>query len=153
MPKSQQGQQAVFDGHALEEEMEALIRQAGYVHVANQGRAPEIPWYRRRWRGHGLTNLWGYALYVDFYLWHPRRHPQGFIVDMKLQSRSGSTCEKLAWTVWSLKEVEVPALLLLIGGGFKPGALQRCLAEQEPGRFYVRHHDQGYLEELTRGFL
>lgn len=149
---SLQGQQAVWNGHDREEEMEQVLRAYGYGKCPEALEARDQPCFVPKYTG-ALRNLYGKPMLVDFYLWHPRKYPHGLLIDLKFQAWQGSVCEKLPYTVLSLKGSGVPALLVLSGGGFKPQALAWCEQQQDPGRFWVRHHVQGHFVALMREFL
>jgi len=74
-----------------------------------------------------FRNPYNEAMTLDFYLYHPLKAVEGLILECKFQDGSGSTDEKLHFTVAALKATGKRTILLLMGGGFRPCAVQYCL--------------------------
>ena len=61
----------------------------------------------------------------DFLIRHPEKHREPLILEAKWQGGSGSVDEKYPFLVINIKErYPHPTVVLLDGGGYKPGAEQ-----------------------------
>lgn len=75
-------------------------------------------------------SIYDTPLKSDFMLYHPEKFPQKLIIECKWQQISGSVDEKYPYTVQNIREKYLcPAIILLDGGGYKPGA-KRWLCSQ-----------------------
>lgn len=78
-----------------------------------------------------FTTIYGLPMAVDCFLWHPHRYPKGLVIATKYQETSGSVDEKFPFIVANLKALGIPTVLLLIGGGARPEAIQWCRTQQD----------------------
>lgn len=75
-------------------------------------------------------SIYNTPMKADFMLRHHDKWPDRLIIECKWQQSSGSVDEKYPYTVQNIKEqYPCPAIILLDGGGYKPGA-KRWLCEQ-----------------------
>lgn len=69
------------------------------------------------------NSIYNTPLKSDFMLHHPQKWPDSLIIECKWQQVSGSVDEKYPYTVQNIKEkYPCPAVILLDGDGYKPGA-------------------------------
>jgi len=119
------GAQANNTGNALERYVEHRLVAAGYVYVGpRQFKAAvynEQPLYTRQL--HAGTSIYGTAIFADFAIYHPQKWPECLIIEAKWQQSRGSVDEKYPYLVLNIQNCHCfPTILLLDGGGYKPGA-------------------------------
>jgi len=151
--KQRQGQTARRNGQVFEDDLAFKLRvQLGYVEFPQ---VPTLctgqPFFVRQCRGL-VTNIYGGPMRLDFYVYHPAKHPEGLIIETKYQERGGSIDEKLYFTVNSLLAAGVPALLLLIGNGYKSPSRAWCLT-QDTARLRVVVDWAVFLQMVNQGYL
>jgi hypothetical protein len=76
--------------------------------------------------------------YYDFILYHPQKWPQCLVIESKWQQVSGSVDEKYPHTILNINlnikmRSAYRSILLLDGGGYKPGAENWLRAQAAPG--------------------
>lgn len=100
------------------------------------------------------TNIYHKRRRVDAVLYHPRKWPDGMVIQCKWQASSGSVEEKYPFEVMSIERDGIPAILVLDGGGYTSGAKAWLKAQAGPGRVLRYVVDQGGLQRLaSRGIL
>jgi PD-(D/E)XK nuclease superfamily protein len=158
--KQRQGQQAVHNGKAFEDDLaRKLTDQLGYRQFPRVPQALSLPlvetppaFFVRECRGLAI-NVYEGSMRLDFYLCHPTKHPRGLIIELKYQERGGSLDEKLYFTVNSLLGTPIPSLLLLVGNGFKRPAVRWCVRQHHPGRLWVITDWAELLRLINQGFF
>ena len=90
---------------------------------------------------------------IDFLLFHPRKYPNGLVIQCKWQASSGSVEEKYPYEVLSIAQGEYDTIIVLDGGGYSQGAEQWLRGQA--GRNRLRHvFNQGELQRFaSRGSL
>lgn len=128
-----QGGRANKAGNVLEKTVEGALQGHGYVPIG--GNIPKkqklayllnstnIP--RRYARQvHIGQGIYGTDIYVDFYIIGSPTIPAGLIIECKWQQVGGSVDEKLPYVNLNIQNCyPVPAVVLIDGGGMKPGAI------------------------------
>jgi hypothetical protein len=71
------------------------------------------------------NSIYDNILKCDFILRHPMKFPDCLVIEAKWQETGGSTDEKFPYLVLNIKEKSpYPTIIVLDGGGFKPGSEQ-----------------------------
>jgi len=113
-----QGSRASHNGQAAEDVVAAILRMCGYQPVRQYG------------IGYGI---YGTSLRADFFVEHAPGFPHGLIIESKWQEIAGSADEKLPYLVANVLHCyPAPTIIVLHGGGFRPGA-ERWLRTQVDG--------------------
>jgi hypothetical protein len=58
--------------------------------------------------------------------------PDGLVIECKWQQAPGSVDEKYPFLVWNIAKADVPTIVLIDGGGYKPAALEWLKAQANP---------------------
>ena len=70
-------------------------------------------------------NIYGVQSEFDFAIYHPQKHPQGLIIEVKWQQARGTTDEKLPFLVMNIQyKYPFKTILILDGAGWRPGAVR-----------------------------
>lgn len=128
-----QGGRANRSGNILENTVEATLEGHGYVRLCRdlpkkqrlawltQSTTPSKRYARQVYIGQGI---YGTDIYVDFYILGCPFLSTGLILECKWQQSSGSVDEKLPYVNLNIRDCyRVPAVVLIDGGGMKPGAI------------------------------
>lgn len=59
----------------------------------------------------------------DFLLYHPQKFPNNLVIECKWQQAAGSVDEKFPFLVENIHLLGIPTLIIVDGGGHKPGAV------------------------------
>jgi hypothetical protein len=118
-----QGHNANRTGRAAEHIIAATLDQRGYQ--------PQ--------RQHLIgTSIFDTALYADFYLSSAPGFPNGLAIESKWQQVGGSAEEKLCYLVENIRHVyPCPVIIVIDGGGFRPGAARWVRAQVGQGNLYA----------------
>ena len=133
--KDTQGGRANFTGNRLERFVEHTLTELGYTRLLDRKertleylQSQELPVYARQ-----VTigkSIYGTRLRCDFLVNNPDRLKEPLIIEAKWQGSAGSVDEKYPFLVHNIKQCHpYPTLVLLAGGGYKPGA-EKWLREQ-----------------------
>lgn len=125
MDNEQGGVVANRTGSSFEQFIEDTIIRAGYTFVDKREFEPAI--YLRQpiysMQVPICDSIYETTIYCDFILYHPDRHPECLIIESKWQQSGGSVDEKYPYLVINIQErYPFPTILILDGGGYKPGA-------------------------------
>lgn len=127
------GARANQSGNILENTVAAVLDGHGYVPIC-----PNLPKKQRlTWLVNSHDNPKRYArqvyigwgiyqtdIFVDFYLIDAGKYPKGLIIECKRQQSDGSVDEKLPYLNLNIAQCyPAPAIVLIDGGGMKPGAI------------------------------
>lgn len=127
-----QGKKANRSGSVLERTVEGTLQGYGYVQICQN-----LPKKRRReWLLSDTSpqryarqvyigpGIYGSDIYVDFYTVGLAVMPE-LIIECKWQHSGGSVDEKLPYLNLNIKDCyPAPAIVLIDGGGMKPGAVE-----------------------------
>src|SRR5438876_486436 len=81
----------------------------------------EQPIFTHKMRGG--TNIYGITSEYDFVLYHPQKHPEGLIIEVKWQQSGGTVDEKFPYLVLNIKsKYPYKTIVLLDGQGYRKGA-------------------------------
>ena len=95
-------------------------------------------------------SIYGTKRKVDFVLRHPDLWPAGLVIQCKWQASSGSVDEKYPYEVACINHLSFPTLIVLDGGGYKPGAKTWLLGQVGSGN--LRHvFDMGQFARFCNG--
>jgi len=126
----QQGRQANQNGKAFEEQISQRLKSKGYIQANAIPEDCDQPFFIYQYRGN-FTSIYGLPMRVDFFVWHPVKYPDGLIIECKYQETSGSADEKFPYTIACLRNIGLPAILLLVGKGAKRCSVEWCLQQQD----------------------
>jgi hypothetical protein len=116
-----QGERANSNGRSAEDVIAAILMQRRYI--------PQ----RQYAIGLGIFET---PIFTDFYLNDVPSFPQGLAIESKWQEVAGSVDEKLPYLVQNILECfPCPAIVIIHGGGFRPGA-EQWLRRQVRGNLY-----------------
>ena len=123
------GQRANRTGNKLEKFIENVLKESGYTEfIGNKRQAFEN---RKSIGGKQYIKqlVVGPTIYdserkVDFMIFNKEKFPDGLIIESKWQQSSGSVDEKYPFLFFNIMKTEVPTIVLLDGGGYKPTAMK-----------------------------
>lgn len=112
-------------GDFLEKYIEFALNTRKYTHVENSKFIPAMylkqPIYARKLRMG--TNIYGLGSEFDFVIYHPEKHPEGFIIEVKWQQSTGTVDEKFPYLVLNIQtKYPYKTMIVLDGGGYRKGA-------------------------------
>lgn len=136
MTCSQSGTQPKNKGTPLEQLIVTSLHSRGYTAIPPRKFTParylEQPIYSSRF--HIGPSIYNTPQYCDFILYHPEKWESNLIIELKWQQSSGSVDEKYPYLVLNIQlKYECPTILLLDGGGYKPGAEKWIRAQAGKG--------------------
>lgn len=110
-------------GSILEDQINSLITSKGYARLAKQPEgAAGYNWYIKQHRK--FSTVYGGQMRLDFFIYHQTKWPDGLAVECKWQSSPGTVDEKFPYVVENLKNLPIPSVIMLAGGGYRPSALE-----------------------------
>ncbi len=81
-------------------------------------------------------SIYGNPQYCDFIVYHPERWPDNLIIESKWQQSGGSVDEKYPYLVLNIQmQYKSPTILVLDGGGYKPGGARWLRSQVGHGNF------------------
>lgn len=131
-----QGGQANYTGTQLQEFVYNRLQERGYK-VIDRKRFDTAIYF-----GQPLfaveyaigKSIYGTQQFCDFILFHPEKWPDGLVIEAKWQESAGSVDEKYPYLVLNIQmNYGKPTILLLDGGGYKPGAEKWVRAQAKSG--------------------
>lgn len=149
------GGRANKSGNTLEQMGEAFLVSHGYAKSPNRNygihTVEKKPVYFRQ-LNIGQT-IYDTSLNVDFFVYSPTKHKKGLIIECKWQQSGGSIDEKYPYLVQNLLKTKETSLVVLDGGGYKPGT-KAWLKAQEEKHAKLSVHDLRVLSvgEITAVF-
>lgn len=145
---SMQGRMANATVASLEKRVALLFEGRGYASLKTVPANPDRPYFIQQERTL-FRSIYGTALRIDFYAWHPMKYPSGMVIECKVQSVPGSVDEKYPYAVLNMNATGVPAILIIEGGGAKEGAVRWCL-QQQTERFRVYRGFQAFSRAVSK---
>jgi len=128
-----QGGRANRSGNVLERNVEGTLLGHGYIQLDKKlQRKQLLPFLlsstslskRYARQVHIGQGIYGTDIYVDFYIVGSAAIPSGLIIECKWQQSGGSVDEKLPYVNLNvLTCYPAPTVVLIDGGGMKPGAI------------------------------
>ena len=121
-----QGAKANLTGNRLERFIEHSLIECGFAKAKDKRalvsamRSFEIPSYAKQAKI-GKT-IYGTALICDFLVYHPQKWREGLVIEAKWQQVSGTVDEKYPYFILNILRSEYATILVLDGGGYRPGA-------------------------------
>lgn len=154
MAKSQGGR-ANMTGNRLEQIIESFLQDCGYELYPNKQELgmmaeAERPVYCTQVRIG--NNIYDTALKCDFLLFHPEKWPKGLVIEAKWQQVGGSVDEKYPFLVLSIRKSIFETILLLDGGGYRPGA-ERWLRGQTDNKLLHVFNLTEFITWVNQGHL
>lgn len=146
-----QGRQANINGRNFENQVAQCLRSQKYRHLTSLPDAFDFPFFVEQLRGQFMS-IYGTPMRIDFFAWHPEKYPKGLIIECKYQETKGSADEKYPYTVANLRKTGIPAILLVMGSGPKPCAIEWCMKQQDE-RIKVFKDMESFLKSANRGLL
>lgn len=121
----QGGKTANKTGVNLEKFIEDALKRLGYTYIEPTKFFPAMylkqPMYSHKVR-HGL-NIYGLQSEYDFTVYHPEKHPEGLIIEVKWQQSGGTVDEKFPYLVINIQtKYPFKTVLVLDGGGYRKGS-------------------------------
>lgn len=121
----QGGKTANKHGGNLEKFIEDALRRAGYSYIESSKFIPAMylkqPIFTHKLR-HG-QNIYELQSEYDFAVYHPEKHPEGLIIEVKWQQSGGTVDEKFPYLVINIQtKYPYKTILILDGGGYRKGA-------------------------------
>lgn len=124
-----QGSKANTNGSSLENMVYQYLENKGYQYVKDMkiddqkiGLIKKLMYSKHYKIGNSIYNR---PLYTDVIIYHPEKYPKFLAIEIKWQQSGGSVDEKYPYLVQNIKErFPCDALIILDGGGYKPGALE-----------------------------
>ena len=121
------GGRANRTGNQLENFVEDALRRCGYVEF--QGQKNQVFANRQAMNGKQYIKQIpvGKTIYdtqrkADFLIINSDKFAKGLIIECKWQQSPGSVDEKYPYLLFNILKTEVPTVVLLDGGGYKPAA-------------------------------
>ncbi len=136
-----QGGRANMTGNRLERFIENNLIACGFAKVkdkialVNAKRSFTKPSYASQ-VNIGNT-IYGTDLICDFLLFHPRKWPEGLVIEAKWQQVGGTVDEKYPYFVLNIWSSEYETIFVLDGGGYRPGAERWVRARQKDNLLHV----------------
>ena len=142
-------------GNRLEQIIESCLKNCGYEEYPNKKALgsmaeEERPVYCRQVKI-GNT-IYDTALKCDFLLFHPEKWPKGLVIEAKWQQVGGSVDEKYPFLVLSIRKSIFETILLLDGGGYRPGA-ERWLRNQTDSKLLNVFNLTEFITWVNQGNL
>lgn len=82
----------------------------------------------------GFQSIYGVTLRADFFIYNPKKFPDGLLIECKGQQAGGNIDEKLPFIVYSLKNIPCPSMLMMAGDRLRKCAVDWAINQSE-GRF------------------
>jgi hypothetical protein len=130
-----QGERANYTGSKLEIFIRHILDEKGYTFVDNKKFKAACCLDQQIYTCQFVAGKGIYETPVrcDFIVHHPIKHPECLIIESKWQESSGSVDEKYPYNVLNIQQkLGYPAIIVLDGGGYKPGA-EKWLRSQVGG--------------------
>ena len=124
------GQQANRSGRELENFIEDALRRRGYSELEKTHKAQAfanrstIAGKRYVKQAPVGSSIYGTSRSADFLIINREIFPDGLIIECKWQQKSGSVDEKYPFLLFNINKTSVSTIIILDGGGYKPGAKQ-----------------------------
>jgi hypothetical protein len=102
---------------------------------------------------HVGPSIYGQPRIVDFVVYNPDLFPNSLIIECKWQQAAGSVDEKFPFLVANIDALEVPTIILLDGGGYKPGAEAWLRDQAGTGSLLAVYTMSEFQAAVNRGLL
>ena len=129
------GSKANKTGKALERFVETTLQDLGYTHqynsrkIQNEENETKTRYYMKQVKL-GKT-IYDTNRKADFIVFHPELFPDSLIIECKWQQTPGSVDEKYPFLIENIKQARLPTIILIDGGGYKPGALEWLIQQEK----------------------
>jgi len=120
-----QGSKAAYTGKNLEDFVRNTLLRHGYRKVRKDLFPSMIGGGSNIFTEHFSVgqNIYGNDTVVDFILYHPKKHPDCLIIEVKWQQVGGTVEQKYPFLVLNIKECyKMNTIIILDGGGYTKGA-------------------------------
>ena len=112
-------------GGAFEKTIEDAIKRCGYKSTSASdffaGMGSGVPLYCHKLK-YG-SNIYESRTEYDFIVYHPQKHPNGLVIEVKWQQVPGTADEKFPFLVLNIQnKYPFKTVLILDGGGYRIGA-------------------------------
>lgn len=145
---SAQGRSANFTGRTLETRVAMLLDECGYSKQDKPIADIAVPYYVAQSRQ--FRSIYGGAMRIDFYVWHPVKYPSGLVIECKSQASAGSVDEKYPYTIENLRGTGCAAVLIVEGDGPKAGALDWCTNQAAASDWFRFYHGYQAFSRAVR---
>ena len=154
------GARANKTGNMLELNVEDTLKRHGYIEF--QGNKKDAFTNRKSINGKQYIKqlLVGETIYkskrkVDFMVFNQNNFPDGLIIECKWQQSGGSVDEKYPFLYFNILKTDVPTIVLLDGGGYKPAAKDWLAdrVEENPKLLLGVWNMTEFQKQTNNGFL
>ncbi|MDE0673296.1 MAG: hypothetical protein OXH72_16300 [Caldilineaceae bacterium] len=134
-----EGKRANRSGFRLEAWVRDVLEERGYNRVSPKEFMDETAGTGRCFSTQCPIgeSIYGTTRRADFVLRHPELWEDGLVIQCKWQASSGSVDEKYPYEVACINHLSFPTIIVLDGGGYKPGAKEWLLGQAGVGN--LRH--------------
>jgi hypothetical protein len=92
--------------------------------------------------------------YVDFLIVNKAKFKDGLIIECKWQESGGSVDEKYPYVIFNIIKTEIPTIVLIDGGGYRPAALKFLKGEaSKDSAFKGAWTMAEFQKQINDGFL
>jgi len=131
-PTDPAGRNANKSGKMLEHTIKEVLSHRGYIELDPDEKRmlvrtldikqfPYDKWYVEQARM--FESVYRTKFVADFVMYDSKKYPEGLLIESKWQGVPGSVDEKYVFTVKSLVNIDIPAMLVLDGGGARAAAV------------------------------
>lgn len=122
------GAKANKTGNQLESMVQQTLNNRGYTQVpASEFSRVQTDLYPRSpmYTSQALIGktVYGSDRKCDFLVYHPEKFPKNLVIECKWQQSAGSVDEKFPFLVENIRLLRIPTIIVVDGGGHKPGAV------------------------------
>lgn len=151
--KTTKGNEGNISGKEFEEFIETQLLECDYTFVNRNeffDHVGDVPIYSREVR---IDRTIYDAVYrCDFLLHHPDKWPKCLVIEAKWQKSGGTVDEKYPYLVLNIRKSPYKTILLLDGGGYRPGAEKWVRAQVDEELLHVFNAEQ-FLNWISKGNL
>lgn len=133
----------VLNGRQQQNLIERFLFESGYTKIKDKAKLVKAansidgPSYARQ--VHIGTTIYGTKLKCSFFLIHPQKWRQGLVIQAKWQKVGGTVDEKYPYLVHNVYASEYETILVIDGGGYRPGAMDWLRYMQRGNLLHVFH--------------
>lgn len=143
------------NGNVLEKFLADRLVLSGYTQVPNTKFNPakylDQPIFARK--VYICRSIYDTAIYCDFLIYHPKKHPNVLAVESKWQQSGGSVDEKYPFLVANIQhQYPYKTVILIDGGGYKKNALE-WLKKQVGNNLLGVYNMSEFTVKINKGFL
>jgi hypothetical protein len=147
------GQTANRTGDRLETFIEHTLTEHRYTKIEPVRFVPamslEQPIYSRKVKIG--TSIYDLPSEYDFAIYHPKKHPEGLIIEAKWQQSQGTVDEKFPYLVTNIQfKYHYKTIVVLDGGGYRKGA-ERWIRSQVGNKLLAVYNMAEFQTWVNKG--